>query len=148
MEKHSSEPFNPNIAHVYYLAGFIESWGRGIEKICESCREDGVPLPEYDITGNSVMIKFIAPEDRIVQGPSKNKNANGTVNGTVNLSSKEIQILELLVEDPAYTYQALADKLGIGRKAVFGRIKKLKEKGILERVGSDKTGYWKIHSEQ
>ena len=25
MEKHSSEPFNPNIAHVYYLAGFIES---------------------------------------------------------------------------------------------------------------------------
>ena len=55
------------IAHVYYLAGFIESWGRGIEKICESCREDGMPLPEYDITGNSVMIKFIAPEDRIVR---------------------------------------------------------------------------------
>ena len=63
MEKHSSEPFNPNIAHVYYLAGFIESWGRGIEKICQACREDHMPLPEYDITGNSVMIKFIAPED-------------------------------------------------------------------------------------
>lgn len=56
MEKHSSEPFNPNIAHVYYLAGFIESWGRGIEKICQACREDFVPLSEYDITGNSVMI--------------------------------------------------------------------------------------------
>ena len=59
MEKHSSEPFNPNIAHVYYLAGFIESWGRGIEKICQACREDHMPLPEYDITGNSVMIKVI-----------------------------------------------------------------------------------------
>ena len=23
---------NPNIANVFYLAGFIESWGRGIEK--------------------------------------------------------------------------------------------------------------------
>ena len=29
--KHASKPFNPNIANVFYLAGFIESWGRGIE---------------------------------------------------------------------------------------------------------------------
>lgn len=44
MEKHSSEPFNPNIAHVYYLAGFIESWGRSIEKICDAYSQDGVPF--------------------------------------------------------------------------------------------------------
>lgn len=148
MEKHSSEPFNPNIAHVYYLAGFIESWGRGIEKICESCREDGLPLPEYDITGNSVMIKFTAPEDRIVRGPSPSGTVNGTVNGTVTLTANENQVLELLSEDPAYTYHDIAEKLNIGRKAVFGRIKKLKEKGIVERIGSDKTGYWKINSKQ
>ena len=146
MEKHSSEPFHPNIAHVYYLAGFIESWGRGIEKICQACREDNVPLPEYDITGNSVMIKFIAPEDRVVHGPTGTVKGtvNGTVNRTVNFTEKERQILELLSEDPAYTYQDIADRLNIGRKAVFGRIKKLKEKGLLERVGSDKSGYWKI----
>ena len=30
MSKHASSPYNPNIAHVFYLAGFIESWGRGI----------------------------------------------------------------------------------------------------------------------
>ena len=30
--KHPSRPFNPNIANVFYLAGFIESWGREIEK--------------------------------------------------------------------------------------------------------------------
>lgn len=147
MKKHSSEPFNPNIAHVYYLAGFIESWGRGIEKICDACREDGVPLPEYDITGNSVIIKFIAPKDRIVYGPGETANGtvNGTVKGTVNLSDKEKEILALLSEDPAYTYQNLADKLNIGRKAVFGRIKSLKEKGIIERIGSDKNGYWQIN---
>ncbi len=104
MEKHSSEPFNPNIAHVYYLAGFIESWGRGIEKICQACREDFVPLSEYDITGNSVMIKFIAPEDRIVYGPSKNVTVDGTVKGTVSFTEKEREILELLSEDPVYTY--------------------------------------------
>lgn len=89
------------------------------------------------------MIKFIAPEDRIVYGPGE--TANGTVNGTVNLSDKEKEILALLSEDPAYTYQNLADRLNIGRKAVFGRIKSLKEKGIIERIGSDKNGYWQIN---
>ena len=32
MGKHASRPYNPNIADVFYLAGFIESWGRCIEK--------------------------------------------------------------------------------------------------------------------
>lgn len=32
MGKHASKPYNPSIANVFYLAGFIESWGRGIEK--------------------------------------------------------------------------------------------------------------------
>lgn len=32
MSKHASRPYNPSIANVFYLAGLIESWGRGIEK--------------------------------------------------------------------------------------------------------------------
>lgn len=32
-EKHSSHPRNFLIASVFYKAGFIESWGRGIRKI-------------------------------------------------------------------------------------------------------------------
>ena len=48
MSKHASSPYNPNIAHVFYLAGFIESWGRGIEKICSAvkrtaCRSRNIP---------------------------------------------------------------------------------------------------------
>lgn len=35
MKPHKSEPFNPSIAHVFYRAGYIEAWGRGIQKICE-----------------------------------------------------------------------------------------------------------------
>jgi ATP-dependent DNA helicase RecG len=32
MAKHSSVPYNPNIASVFYLAGFIESWGARCRK--------------------------------------------------------------------------------------------------------------------
>ena len=67
MSKHASSPYNPNIAHVFYLAGFIESWGRGIEKICSACEKDGVPQPEYTINPGDIMIKFTAPEDRVIR---------------------------------------------------------------------------------
>lgn len=93
MEKHSSGPYNPSIAHVYYLAGFIESWGRGVEKICDACCEDGVPLPEYDVTGNSVMIKFMASEDIIIKFDFEKV--------IEKVTEKEHEILSLLLENPA-----------------------------------------------
>ena len=36
---HSSKPRNRNIANVFYKAGFIESWGRGISKIFDGIKE-------------------------------------------------------------------------------------------------------------
>ena len=36
VEKHSSHPRNQLVASVFYKAGFIESWGRGIRKINEA----------------------------------------------------------------------------------------------------------------
>ena len=36
MKEHASRPRNKNIAAVFYRAGFIESWGRGIKKICKA----------------------------------------------------------------------------------------------------------------
>ena len=38
---HASKPFNPDIANVFYRAGYIESWGRGIQKICDACKNIG-----------------------------------------------------------------------------------------------------------
>ncbi|NJM94641.1 MAG: hypothetical protein HC842_08250 [Cytophagales bacterium] len=42
--------FNPDIANVFFRAGLIESWGRGIEKITLECQKHGLPAPEiqYD----------------------------------------------------------------------------------------------------
>ena len=37
MEPHDSKPYNPDIANVFYRAGYIEHWGRGIQKICDPC---------------------------------------------------------------------------------------------------------------
>ena len=141
MSKHASKPYNPSIANVYYLAGLIESWGRGIEKICQACREDGSPLPEYTVHPGDIMIKFTAAEDRLIH--STTQKVVEKVGERV--SDSESAILSLLREDPAYSYATLAKMIGVSKKTVFIKIKALKEKGIIERIGSDRKGYWKIN---
>lgn len=66
---------------------------------------------------------------------------------TDNLDKKSMQILVLISEDPAYTSTAIAEKLSISRKTVSQRLKEMKEKDIIERIGSDRKGYWKINND-
>ena len=144
MQKHASKPYNPNIAHVFYLAGFIESWGRGVEKICHALKADNLPLPEYTIHPGDIMIKFTAPENRVVR-LNKQITDNLSDNLSDKLSDKEQKTLELLLEDPGYTALQLAEKLHVSRVSVTKYLKALKQKGIIERIGSDRSGYWKIN---
>ena len=144
MNKHASSPYNPNIAYVFYLAGFIESWGRGIEKICSACEKDGVPQPEYTINPGDIMIKFTAPEDRLIRSVTGRVTEKVTDKVTDTLDETSLKILNLLAADPAYTTTFLAEKLSLSRKTVSLRLKILKEKGLIERIGSDRKGYWKL----
>ena len=66
LQPHKSIPFNPSIANVFYRAGYIESWGRGIQKIFEACREVDAPDPEYTILGDSITVKFTASERELL----------------------------------------------------------------------------------
>lgn len=43
--EHPSRPFNPAIANVFFRAGEIETWGRGISRIFEACRKRGILSP-------------------------------------------------------------------------------------------------------
>ena len=144
MQKHASVPYNPNIAHVFYLAGFIESWGRGIEKICAACKNANVPMPEYTVNPGDIMIKFSASEELVVRYIRPKVTEKVTDKVIENLDDKSLKILKLLMEDPGYTAVILSEKLSLSRKTISERIKKLRENKIIERVGSDRKGYWKI----
>ncbi len=143
MNKHTSKPYNPNIAYVFYLAGFIESWGRGVEKICNALKADNLPMPEYTVNSGDIMIKFTGPEDRIIRVSDRvNDKVNEGVNVHVNDRQKEL--LSYLIQDPGYTVSQLSEIMKVSRKTVAGYLKALKDKGIIERVGSARNGYWKI----
>ena len=78
---HESDPHNPKVAHVFFLAGFVESWGRGVQKIFTECKLDGIEPPEYRFAGSSLLIEFTTSEDRVA------KFVNHTTEGSASLST-------------------------------------------------------------
>ena len=62
--QHPSQPPNPDIANVFFRAGEVESWGRGIQRIFEACRETGTPDPVVQ-TEPQMAIEFVFSKDYI-----------------------------------------------------------------------------------
>ena len=60
------------------------------------------------------------------------------------LSQNQIKLLELIETRPNVTKEDMAKYIGISTTAIDKNINTLREKGILERVGGRKNGYWKI----
>ena len=67
---------------------------------------------------------------------------NDTVNDTVKLRNDTV--LSLMKQNNKITAAKISEQLNVSLSTAKRKIRKLKEKGIIERIGSDKTGYWKI----
>lgn len=139
---HTSQPYNPAIAHVFYLAGFIESWGRGIEQICMACRNDGVDQPRFEIGQDDITICFTAPEDRIVRAAGKKDVTDNVTDNLDDVTELEHKILQQLAEGTCTTAE-LTERLKVSRMTVSRNTKSLVDKGLIKRVGSDRKGYWR-----
>ena len=130
---HASEPRNPNIASTFFRSGITEAWGRGIEKIINSNIGAGKPKPEFELVGDGLRVTFYSdPKDTV----------NVRVNATQN------KIMTLMVENPKITAEMLSDEIGITIRHIRKNIKKLRDAGLVGRVGSDKNGEWivKLHN--
>ena len=57
------------------------------------------------------------------------------------------KIIRTIKQNPAVSAQELADMLGITSRAVEKHLSKLKENGVIKRIGPDKGGHWEIVAE-
>lgn len=146
-EKHRSKPYNPLIAQRFFKTGFIESWGRGFEKIKKECEEYGSPLPEVEIKSSGVMVKCVPSKvymELLGKMKSKNEPVNDPVNDLVKLEEIERKILEEIENNSNVTRKELAKLLNLSETTIKRKLSNLKQYNIIERVGSDKKGFWKI----
>ncbi len=66
------------------------------------------------------------------------------VNVGVKLTKKEQEVLAAIQKDNTVTAASIANQCQVTTRTIERAIKSLKEKGLIERVGSDKTGHWII----
>lgn len=62
-----------------------------------------------------------------------------------NLNPTRKLILKEIWNNPNITQLQLIEIVGIGKTAIQNNISYLRENGYIERVGSNKNGYWKVN---
>ena len=108
-----------------------------------------VVLNENNILKNRELhINFVATENIGVNGGRKMVVRKGgrkeSLGGQKKWSENLVKIVELIRNNPKITRKELSETLQINPSAIQKNIEKLKEKGIIARVGSDKTGSWEV----
>lgn len=86
------------------------------------------------------------PETEQISGQSAGQNPEENIQEELlKLSLDEKTVLKVLQTSPQIIVRDIAQQLDFSRSAVSRLMRKLKDKGIIERIGSNRKGYWKIN---
>lgn len=133
---------NPKIAEFLHQYEYVKEFGEGIDRMFHEMENAGLPAPEYTVNAFMLNATIRNGEDGEV---------NGEVNGEVKNNSRfddfnknELFVYEAIATNPTVTRADLIEALDISSRTIDRAIKSLKDKGAIERIGSDKTGHWAI----
>ena len=130
-----SIPVNKKLSEIFIQLHISEKSGRGVPKIVEIYGRKAFKFEENDIV---VTIPF----NRIGQ---VGNNVGDKVGNNQNVLNQTRQaILSEMRNNPNITKAELSRILGISTTAIDNNISFLKKNGFIERIGSNKTGYWKV----
>ena len=125
----------------------IEKAGTGIARMRKTLREYRLKAPVIETDENWFTVTFARPdlqkesyEQRFYEA-KKDRLVEGLVEWLVE---SQRRILELTKNNPQISKAEMAEKIGISTTAIDKNIEKLKEKGLLRRVGPDKGGKWEV----
>ncbi|MDR0681944.1 MAG: putative DNA binding domain-containing protein [Dysgonamonadaceae bacterium] len=155
---------NPVIAEAMKALGYVNRFNRGINMVQETLEKNknGQAIFDFkDISTFKVTVMNVDPvsENEAENGADSAENTkSGAENGAENtksgaengadgaekLSVREKEILALIKKDNYISRSSIATQLNTGTTTVYRYIESLKTKGIIERIGGDKGGYWKI----
>ncbi len=158
---HPSRPRNPKIAGAMFKAGFIDTWGRGYNKIYTGFKNKGLPIPTVAEHFGGVQIVIERTFFKQLNNSGVNNGVdNGVDSGVDNrvdnrgkkassVTQKKIAerydtILELIQDNPFITAILLSESLSIPHRTIQRYLANMQTAGMLIREGSDNGGRWII----
>ena len=136
-----SLPRNPLITRMFRVIDLAENAGYGFDKMFKGWRSLYSKDPVVSSGLDYYKIEFFF-DDKLVEKKTSKKD---TEKDTEKLLSKEEKnILKLFRDNPKITSEELSKLLDINLRNTKKRISKLKEKGLIKRIGPDKGGSWEV----
>lgn len=150
-----SVPVNQKLSDIFLQLHISERSGQGVPKIVDVCGREA-----YEFRENTIVVTI--PFDRLETSVSNlagnglaedgvtDRVTDGVTDGVTDRvtepagSRQEEDVFTAIKKDPFVTYARLSEELDCSRKTIAKHIGKLKENRRIERVGSNKRGYWKI----
>ena len=134
LKRHSSKPYNPDIANTLFRSGYIESWGRGIEKMMNYCKEAEIPAPNYFFEASDFLVEFrkdIYNEEFLIE---------------LGLNERQLKAVLFAKEKGKITNSDYQDLNEISKRTASNELTELVEKyALFERKGTSGSNiFYKI----
>ncbi len=156
-----SKTRNPIIASLLSRTIFVEKLGTGINRIRKAMELSNLPAPEFKFYEHSFYVNLFDKTMIKGIGIESQETVEKTIQKILNLSRKELltllgnkvgsklvenqlKIALLILEDEKITKNKMSEILNISDTAVDKNILKLKNLGIIKRVGPAKGGHWEV----
>ena len=143
-----------------------EGRNTGFRKILNALEKNGSPKPEFETdedhsyfitrffihekfnlkngTVNGTVNDTVNDRENDTLNGTVNDTLNDTVNGTVN--ETEQIILRLIKSNASIKIEDMVLYSKKSRRTVIRALSSLKDKNLIKRIGSDKSGYWQIQN--
>jgi ATP-dependent DNA helicase RecG len=132
---------NELIADMFARMHRVERVGSGFKRIKRFLEEAGLPFPVVK-SDDFFVICFTRPpyslKDRTAGEPRVTEKV------TEKVTENQQKILDTITANQHITALELARIVGISERKIKDNLKKLKDKGLLTRIGPDKGGHWKV----
>ncbi|MBM4331169.1 MAG: transcriptional regulator [Deltaproteobacteria bacterium] len=136
---------NPIIVEVLRDYGYVDARGMGIRTKVIPLMKAAGQEPVFEATDDYVktVLGQIKRQSKPKNAPlSINKEASTSIDAS--LSGLQQRIIDWIIENKSISYDKLAVLSGKDKATIRRNIQKLKKSGRLERLGSKKTGYWRV----
>ena len=132
-----SRPINRGLFTIFMLCQIAEQSGHGIPTIVKKYGKEA-----FDFRGSAIKVTIKYAFNLL--NSSDNAVENVPVNVGVKMSNSEMQVYNEIKNNVNITAQEISKKLNKTKRTIERIFTSLKEKRIIKRVGSDKTGHWEI----
>ena len=136
-----SKPINLELQQIMVQLDYVEQTGHGVPLIVSKYGKEAFDITENFIT---VTIPFCSETDRIPVSNEIVFQGSYQRNEDTDLDETDRRILELMRQKSNITVSEIGSRIGRGPTTVTKRIRKMREMGIINRVGSKKNGKWQV----